>query len=473
MWRMIIMMGIAMVALVGCGGGGTSNPQVSQNAVPPTATPFPTLVFEERVTFTAGFIQNPFRLAIRPDATIQNRIFQVLGALSPLADDELSITTPLSSLQIDDIAPIRAAFENDFAIAIIQADWDATATIGDLVTLVQRRVADQVVLEIYNRTSLYFEVTLLNSYGEGLTALCDSGTGIVTIPFLDGMTMLVALANECGDIALQVAKSPDMALTFAPVEEAVIESTPEPTLDVTTEPTSDATSEVATEAVSDATTEVATEAVSDVTVEPTADVTAEPTIEPTSSPTPAPTATPIPLDMDSLVTGTEGVFFISRTLGGQSLSVLQNRILCRLNIRDFYSWFLPNLLLEQASIEPLSIVDKPSPRALVDAVVNDECAGGMLSADQLALLDNGADVTIVERTVAFPYGVLLYPLEVELGIQLRLNEILPPMALDPQAGRPLRLLLGQTALLPITADDLDDLNAFITATGYDLSQLGR
>jgi acyl carrier protein len=460
MWRMIIMMGIAMVALVGC-GGGANNPQVSQNAVPPTATPFPTLVFEERVTFTAGFIQNPFRLAIRPDATIQNRIFQVLGALSPLPDDEISITTPLSSLQIDDITPIRAAFENDFDVAIVQADWDATATIGDLVTLVQRRVADQVILEIYNRTSLYFEVTLLNSYGEGLTALCDSDTGIVTIPFLDGMTTLVALANDCGDISLQVAKSPDMALSFAPVAEAVIESTPEPTLDVTTEPTSDATSEVATEAVSD------------VTAEPTADATLEPTLEPTSSPTPAPTATPIPLDMDSLVTGTEGVFFISRTLGGQSISVMQNRILCRLNIRDFYSWFLPNLLLEQASIEPLSIVDNPSPRALVDAVVNDECAGGMLSADQLAVLDNGTDVTIVERTVAFPYGVLLYPLEVELGIQLRLNEILPPMALDPEAGRPLSLLLGQTALLPITDDDLADLSAFITATGYDLSQLGR
>jgi len=114
MWRIIIIMSIAMVALAGCGGGVTTNPQVSQDGVVIlTATPFPTLVFEERVQFTAGFIENPFRLAIRPDTTIPTRIIAILEALT-LSDDPLTLTTPLVGLEISDIAPIQAAFMADF-----------------------------------------------------------------------------------------------------------------------------------------------------------------------------------------------------------------------------------------------------------------------------------------------------------------------------------------------------------------------
>ena len=447
MWRIIIIMSIAMVALAGCGGGVTTNPQVSQDGVVIlTATPFPTLVFEERVQFTAGFIENPFRLAIRPDTTIPTRIIAILEALT-LSDDPLTLTTPLVGLEISDIAPIQAAFMADFGIGFTAADWDASATIGDLVNFAQRRVADQLILEIYERTSLYFEVILLNSYGEGLTALCESGTGVVTISVLDGITTLAALANDCGDIALQVAKSSDMPLSFAPIAIATIEPTAEPVADVTAE--ADATAE--------------------------ADVTAESVVvaEPISQPTPAPTATPAPLDLDSLVTGSQGVFFISRTFGGQSTSVMQNRILCRLNIRDFYSWFLPDLVLDTANITPLEVIDQPSPRALVDAVANDVCAGGMLSNDQFTALETTVGVDVVQRTITFPYGIFLYPLEVELGIQLRLNEVLPDMAQDPQAGLPLRLLIGQHALLPATEANLADVSRFISTTGYNLSQLGR
>jgi hypothetical protein len=133
---------------------------------------------------------------------------------------------------------------------------------------------------------------------------------------------------------------------------------------------------------------------------------------------------------------------------------------------------LPDLLLDIANVQPLSVIDKADPRDLVSAIANNECAGGMLSADQLATLDI-TGVTIGQRSITFPYGVVMYPLEVELGIQLRLNEVLPQMAQDPIAGRPLRLLIGQDALLPIRNADLADLNRFIDTTGYDLSQLGR
>lgn len=441
MWRMLII--VCVLILAGC-GGGTNTPRPSQNVVAPTATPFPTLVFEERVNFTAGFIENPFRLSIKPNDTIFIRIVQILGALSQMADESLTITTPLSDLQIEDITPLQSALTSDFKVAITTDEWNGLLTIGDLVTLVQRRVADQVVLEIYNRTSLYFEVILIDSYGEGLTALCNSESGVVTIPILDGITTLAALANDCGDMALQIAKLPNDALSFAPVQ-MVIQPTPEPTDSVTTEPTNDATAE------------------------PTGDV----TDEAPPQPTPAPTSTPAPIDLDDVVTGETGVFFISRTLGAQSISVMQNRVLCRLNIRDFYSWFVPNLLLNSANITPLNMIDKASPRDLVNAVATDECAGGMLSATQLDALGTVSGVDVVQRTIPFPYGVVLYPLEVELGIQLRLNEVLPPMAQDPQAGYALRLLVGQNALIPITSDDLAELSQLITNSGYDLSQLGR
>ncbi|MCU0481051.1 MAG: PT domain-containing protein [Anaerolineae bacterium] len=435
MWRMFII--VCVLILAGCGGGGNT-PRPSQNVVAPTATPFPTLVFEERVTFTAGFIENPFRLAIKPNDTILTRILQILRALSSASDEPFTITTPLSSLQIEDITPLQSALTSDFNIGIATDEWNGLSTIGDLVMLVQRRVAEQVVLEIYNRTSLYFEVILLDSYGEGLTALCNSERGVVTIPILDGITTLAALANECGDVSLQIAKLSDDSLTFVPVQ-ITIQPTPEPTSDM------------------------------DATVEPTADVTAEAT----SQPTPAPTSTPAPINLDDAVTGEVGVFFISRTLGAQSISVMQNRVLCRLNIRDFYSWFVPDLLLDNANITPLNVIDKASPRDLVNAVASDECAGGMLSVTQFEALGTGLGVDVVQRTISFPYGIVLYPLEVELGIQLRLNEILPPMAQDPQAGYALRLLIGQNALIPITPDDLTELSQLIANSGYDLSQLGR
>jgi len=446
MWRMIII-GFVLI-LAGCGGGANTQ-RPSQNVVAPTATPFPTLVFEERVTYTAGFIENPFRLAIKPDSTISSRIIQILGVFTRLADEPLTTSTPLTRLQIEDITPVLTAISADFGVVITSDEWAELGTIGDLITLVQRRVADQVVLEIYKRTSLYFEVILLNSYGEGLTGLCNSEEGIVTIPILDGITTLAAIANDCGDVALQVGKLPDGGMIFQPVAASIV---------ATLEPTSEVTAE------SD-----------DVTTQPTNEVTAEPTsdVTPTPEPTPMPTATPIPITLDDVVTGDEGVFFISDTLGAQSISVMQNRILCRLNIRDFYSWFLPSLLFNSSGIEPLSVIDKSTPQELLDAVASDECAGAMLSDDQFDALGSVNSVDVVQRTIEFPYGVLLYPLEVELGIQLRLNEVLPQMAQDPEAGYPLRLLIGQHGLLPIMPEDLTELNQFIGTTGYDLSQLGR
>ena len=453
MWRIIIMC-IAIVTLAGCGGGRANPAPSQQSGVIPTATPFPTLIFEERVQYTAGFIENPFRLAIRPNSTIQTRILQILG------DAELTLTTPLESLQIDEIAPIQEAFLSDFNVGLAQEDWDSLSTIGDLISLVQRRVGERVVLDIYDRTSLYFEVILLDSYGDGLRALCESDRGVVTVPILDGITMMAALANECGEPALKIAKNPDAQSVFVPIvmPTAIPDITPE--IDITPEgdstPESDMTPETDSTSEPDATPET----------EPTPEATATP------EPTPMPTATPLPLDLENLVTGTQGVWLISRTLGSQNIGTLGNRVFCRLNIRDFYSWFLPDLLLDVANVDPLSVVDKATPRDLVSAIANDECAGGMLSADQLESLDL-TGITLGQRTITFPYGVVMYPLEVELGIQLRLNEVLPAMAFDPLDGRALRLLIGQDALLPMTQADLTDLSRFISTTGYDLSQLGR
>lgn len=440
MWR-IIAVCMMMTVLTSCGGQINPTPS-QQDDVIPTATPFPTLIFEERVQYTAGFIENPFRLAIRPNDTIQMRILQILGASAQLIND-FDLTTPLDRLSIEDITPIQRAFLVDFNVGLSQQDWDTTSTIGDLIALVQRRVGEQVALNIYKRTSLYFEVIFIDSYGDGLRALCESDRGVVTIPILDGMTMLVAMANDCGEPALQIAKNPDTRPIFAPI------SAPTPVMDNT--PEADVTPE------GDST--------------PAAEFTSTPDATQTP-PSPEPMNTPLPLNLDELVTGTQGVWLIGRSLGTQNINVVANRPFCRLNIRDFYSWFLPNLLLEVARIKPLVIIDKATPFDLVRAIATDQCAGGMLSADQIASLDL-TGVTLGQRSVTFPYGVVMYPLEVELGIQLRLNEVLPAMAQDPNDGRSLRLLIGQDALLPVTSDTFADLSRFIATTGYDLSQLGR
>lgn len=462
MWRLMLILNIVLIVLAGCGGANV--PTDTQEVVAPTATPFPTLVFEERIQYTAGFIENPFRIAIRPNMTVQTRILDLLGAQN--------VSMPIN-LDADTTTIVQEAILTDFDVVFSPSDWDSLTTIGDMIALVQRRVADQWVREIYDRTSLYFEVIFVDSYGQALRALCDSERGVVTIPILDGMTALVALANDCGEPALQIAMSPDMPSLFAPlpVVERIAEATPTPELtpDVVIEATEEIASEP-TEAVIEVTEEAIAEPTEEIVIEATEEIASEETPEVILEITPEPV---IVLDLQNVVTGTRGVFFVSRTFGAQSVSVMQNRTLCRLNIRDFYSWFLPDLILDTARIIPIAVIEKPTPRDIFDAVANNECAGAMLSQDDLNVLGGTTGVDVVQRTVQFPYGVIFYPLEVELGIKLRLNEVLPEIASEWEGGQAMRLLLGQVTLLPATADDLRDLQTFIATTDYDLSQLGR
>ena len=111
---------------------------------------------------------------------------------------------------------------------------------------------------------------------------------------------------------------------------------------------------------------------------------------------------------------------------------------------------------------------------IVDALVDAECALTGMERQVFDSLDDAQqdELRIVEETVAFPYAVLMYPLEVQLGVRLSLNEHLIALAEDLDDGRTLRMLLGQATILPATQDDFAAVVAFMEATGYDLAVLG-
>ena len=140
------------------------------------------------------------------------------------------------------------------------------------------------------------------------------------------------------------------------------------------------------------------------------------------------------------------------------------------------AWLLPSLVLQTRAIDleraAAEVRDYANPGALLRAVANGTCAAaGVSRADYDALAPlNG--VTVIAETVDMPYGVLMVPLEVGLGVRLALAEHLPALAAHPRAGRALHLLLGQAALVPIEPGDLAELDAFMQSTGLDFAQLG-
>ena len=101
-----------------------------------------------------------------------------------------------------------------------------------------------------------------------------------------------------------------------------------------------------------------------------------------------------------------------------------------------------------------------------------------LAEDALSALLDGdeelaAAVAVAETSIEFPFAVLLYPLEVQLGVRLDLNAVLIDIAEGEETGDLLRSLLGQDALARTTPEDFEALIAFMDETGLDLAQLGN
>jgi ABC-type phosphate/phosphonate transport system substrate-binding protein len=128
-----------------------------------------------------------------------------------------------------------------------------------------------------------------------------------------------------------------------------------------------------------------------------------------------------------------------------------------------------NIDLQRAAA---TIVDVADPATLALAVATGNCDAAGLSRDVFDTLEPLNDVRVIAETLPLPYGILMYPLEVGLGVRLSLNEHLPALAEHPADGRALRLLLGQDALVPVLREDFTELDAFMAQTGLDFAKLG-
>jgi acyl carrier protein len=469
---------IMLLALAACGALTDEEP---------TPTPAPTLTAEERAQLPMGTADNPLRMVIRPVHTVPQRIEQVLIAELGVLPGRVGPDARLrDELEIDSLDVLNPALRRDFSVEISGTDAPDLNTVSDLVAYVQAALGDRVAAEMFDRTGIYFEVVTVPGYARALTEVCASGSGIVSIAWLDGLTYRAGVERNCGMPALEMAVSDAprqefelLAIPAAPDEpvgddeeaEATPEVTPETTPDPEETPEADGEVEAPDEAVDD-------EPADDENGDEEAAVDDEANGEDENEVEATPEVTPEPEDEPAaLRVGARGVIIADASLGSSSLGVVQGRTLCRRGVDDFYSWFLPALILEQNGIDPVrapeAIVDYADTRSLVGAVARGDCALAGLSEDAWRALEPVDGATVIQTTVPFPYGVLLYPLEIELGVRLSLNENLIALAEDEDAGRALRLLLGQDALVPTPTDELTLLNSFLSATGRNFQQLGN
>lgn len=465
--KLRMLMLIMVVILAACGGGGDGD------TAQPTPTPQPTLTLSERAQFTPGTQQNPLRMTVHPTDAVRDRVETVVAVAAGVRFDAVSAAVSLrDDLGLpDDLSTLSEPLTRDFNVNL--GDPTAIETVADLVSAVQLALAAQASDAIFEVTRLYVEVIPVEIPGEGLSGVCDTGGGVVTIPWLDGVTYAASQALSCGDAGLLVAiaeSSPDLFTAIDYVEpEPVIEATPEITPEVTAEATADAEENTDATETPTATPEPTSTPEPTEEPEPTPEVTPEATPESTPESTPEAAVESISGD---LLTGEAGLIIISRTLGSSSLAVLPGRTFCRVGLDDFYGWLVPSLIFERDNIVLEDVVDVADTAALVAAVAAGDCAGAGLSAREFAELEAAGltdDVLVAETTTPIPLGVLVYPVEVALGERVNFNETLPEFANDLEASRPLRLLLGQDALIPADENSFVAFNAFMAGTGFDLA----
>lgn len=182
-------------------------------------------------------------------------------------------------------------------------------------------------------------------------------------------------------------------------------------------------------------------------------------------------------------TGASGQIILSKKLGNNvDVRAIKGRAFCRLNVDDFYTWLLPALVMKANNIDPFhdlkSVTDYPDVPALVKAVANADCDAAGVSEDMLSqyadqIAGDKDNIRVVLTTPPFPYGILTYPFDLQLGVRLALNQAFLDIANDADTGAALKALLGQDSLVPVNPADYDELTAFLNSTGYNFVQLGQ
>jgi hypothetical protein len=417
--------GCFALLLAACGGGGSSTSSDSL----PDAEPTPTLDPALRLDNPLGTAGNPFVMAILPVTWVEDQIPVMLADLGISDDLDSSATLRGDAGLRDDLADLELALVATFGIDIRSYEVDSLQTIADITPFVYRRLTEEASRVIFDRTRLFVEIQLVENYGQALTALCQTETGIVTMAWLDGLTYVAARENTCGEAGIQIRKGENPQNPFADVviDVSVLEATPSPD----------------DEGASDET----------------------------------PSTTLINLeDYGTLRSGSPAVLMLNAGIGATNPNVLTTRAFCRIHNTDFYSWLLPSIIFTQEDIVPAQVIDQPTPADMLRAIVEEDCFGAMFSRDQLTELEDlpeFEEVRVSRTTPVLPYGVLTYPLEVEVGVRLSLNDQLLALVQDPVDGRYLRVLLGYDVLAVVEDEDFNELVAFIRNAGYDFAQMGN
>ncbi|MBC7810910.1 MAG: PhnD/SsuA/transferrin family substrate-binding protein [Burkholderiales bacterium] len=180
-------------------------------------------------------------------------------------------------------------------------------------------------------------------------------------------------------------------------------------------------------------------------------------------------------------TGLPAQIIASSTLNVEDIAGLTNRDFCRLDATDFYSWFVPSLVLRANGLDPVedlrSVTDYEDEVELVTAVAEGRCAAtGIIPTifDDIEVLETVRDdITVVETTVPFPFDILMYPPETPLGVRVALTDALVAMSNSTTGERTLSSLLDQDSLTRVEPDDFDEFADFMNSTGLDFATLGN
>ena len=187
-----------------CGADSDPTPQA------PTPTPEPTLTFEERVEFPAGQAQNPLLLALRPDSVVSDRLLAAIATAFEVRPSRVTMDYDIADAlgDPDQLARLNQALESDFQLAVNEDDIDSLETVRDLSEYVHSEMAAHVSGIVFENTGLFIDIVFVDQFADALGALCDSGSGLVTVPWLDGMTYYAAVSQGCGQPALVGAREP-------------------------------------------------------------------------------------------------------------------------------------------------------------------------------------------------------------------------------------------------------------------------
>jgi len=183
---------------------------------------------------------------------------------------------------------------------------------------------------------------------------------------------------------------------------------------------------------------------------------------------------------NQLESGEGGIIIITRTVNNPTLSSLNGGTFCRLDVDDFYSWLLPLMIFRANNIDPANfeaVVEYDDTDELIEAVASGECTGAGLSGVVYGEMADDDETLSEQISVAYgsppiPFAVLMYPVEIQLGIRVALNEGLQALVDDESANELLKPFLGQDTLELVDRDDFEEYEAFLDEVGLDFSILG-